>query len=86
MIGDGDVDFSAIFHVLRDMDSRVPLVIEMWAQDDNWRDNILSAQKHLNQAAVDADFPLYLSPQSDLIVGKKNPAAKVAPDSLFLSA
>ncbi|UIN02320.1 L-ribulose-5-phosphate 3-epimerase [Yersinia ruckeri] len=64
VISDGDVDFHAIFQVLRDMDSRVPLVIEMWAQDDNWRDNILSAQKHLNQAAARADFPLYLSPQS----------------------
>lgn len=64
VIGEGEVDFTAIFRALRDMNSRVPLVIEMWAQDENWRENILTAQKQLNQAAERANFPLYLSPLS----------------------
>ncbi|CNE60941.1 L-ribulose-5-phosphate 3-epimerase [Yersinia nurmii] len=62
VIGEGEVDFTAIFRALRDMDSRVPLVIEMWAQNENWRENILTAQKQLNQAAERANFPLYISP------------------------
>ena len=57
-IGQGSVDFDAIFKTLKDINSAVPLVIEMWAQDDNWRENIITAQNRLNQSCVMAGLPL----------------------------
>ncbi len=36
MIGEGQVDFSAIFKTLAQIDYAAPLVIEMWAQDEHW--------------------------------------------------
>ncbi|WCE31648.1 L-ribulose-5-phosphate 3-epimerase [Vibrio sp. SCSIO 43137] len=58
VIGEGEVDFVSIFKTLKRHEIVVPLVIEMWAQDDNWKENIRTAQSRLNKACVDADLPL----------------------------
>jgi len=50
IIGMGDVDFEGIFCTLKEMKSVVPFVIEMWAHDDHWKENITIAQRCLNQA------------------------------------
>lgn len=60
IIGQGEVDFHAIFATLKKIDYQAPLVIEMWAQDQHWRDNILQAKKHLQQAAEQAGIALFL--------------------------
>ncbi|MGF1777556.1 L-ribulose-5-phosphate 3-epimerase [Vibrio nomapromontoriensis] len=57
VIGEGDVDFNAIFTTLNATQCVVPLVIEMWAKDDNWRSNIQQAQTRLNQACEHARLP-----------------------------
>jgi L-ribulose-5-phosphate 3-epimerase/hexulose-6-phosphate isomerase len=62
VIGDGEVDFSAIFRTLKRIGCVVPMVIEMWAQDDRWEENIKTAQLRLNQACGLADAPI-LFPQ-----------------------
>ncbi|MCG9706113.1 L-ribulose-5-phosphate 3-epimerase [Photobacterium damselae] len=49
IIGDGDVDFNAIFRTLKETECVVPLVIEMWAQDEHWKEHILTAQSRLNE-------------------------------------
>ncbi|MBY3790310.1 L-ribulose-5-phosphate 3-epimerase [Photobacterium carnosum] len=58
IIGQGSVDFDAIFKTLKDINCTVPLVIEMWAQGNNWRQNIITAQNRLNQSCMMADLPL----------------------------
>ncbi|MFA0131758.1 L-ribulose-5-phosphate 3-epimerase [Vibrio splendidus] len=57
VIGDGEVDFNAIFETLKETECVVPLVIEMWAQDERWKDNILTAQKRLNDVCVQTGVP-----------------------------
>ncbi|SHO59023.1 L-ribulose-5-phosphate 3-epimerase [Vibrio quintilis] len=57
VIGEGEVDFNAIFNTLKKFDCVVPLVIEMWAQDEHWKEHILTAQARLNQACEQADLP-----------------------------
>ncbi len=57
VIGDGEVDFSAIFRTLKNIGCVVPMVIEMWAQDEHWEENIKTAQLRLNQACGLADAP-----------------------------
>ncbi|MDH5978620.1 L-ribulose-5-phosphate 3-epimerase [Vibrio splendidus] len=57
VIGDGEVDFNAIFETLKETECVVPLVIEMWAQDECWKDNILTAQKRLNDVCVQTGVP-----------------------------
>ncbi|ELR66658.1 L-xylulose 5-phosphate 3-epimerase [Photobacterium marinum] len=57
VIGEGEVDFDAIFSTLKETNCVVPLVIEMWAQDDNWKQNILTAQVRLNQSCDKAGLP-----------------------------
>ena len=60
VIGDGEVDFNAVFKTLKETECVVPLVIEMWAQDRHWRDNILKAQVRLNDACRQAGLtPLF---------------------------
>ncbi|MCZ4371786.1 L-ribulose-5-phosphate 3-epimerase [Vibrio diazotrophicus] len=49
VIGEGEVDFNAIFKTLKETECVVPLVIEMWAQDEHWKENILKAQVRLNE-------------------------------------
>ncbi|OED62783.1 xylulose 5-phosphate 3-epimerase [Vibrio tasmaniensis ZS-17] len=58
VIGDGEVDFNAIFETLKETECVVPLVIEMWAQDERWKDNILTAQKRLNEVCVQTGVPM----------------------------
>ncbi|PXZ04536.1 L-ribulose-5-phosphate 3-epimerase [Gilliamella apicola] len=58
-IGEGEVDFLSIFKTLRRMDYTAPLVIEMWAKDDKWQENIITAKKRLQAIAKQADFPLF---------------------------
>ncbi|MEZ8759143.1 L-ribulose-5-phosphate 3-epimerase [Vibrio splendidus] len=57
VIGDGEVDFNAIFETLKETECVVPLVIEMWAQDERWKENILTAQKRLNEVCVQTGIP-----------------------------
>ncbi|MDA0142824.1 L-ribulose-5-phosphate 3-epimerase [Vibrio toranzoniae] len=57
VIGDGEVDFNAIFETLKETECVVPLVIEMWAQDERWKENILTAQKRLNDVCVKTGVP-----------------------------
>ncbi|MGR5303664.1 L-ribulose-5-phosphate 3-epimerase [Vibrio mediterranei] len=61
VIGDGEVDFEAIFETLKRTDCVVPMVIEMWAQDDNWRENIEIAKQRLNQVCQNVEVPLLFS-------------------------
>lgn len=49
VIGEGEVDFKAIFTTLKETECVVPLVIEMWAQDEHWKENIIKAQVRLNE-------------------------------------
>lgn len=58
VIGDGEVDFNAIFETLKETECVVPLVIEMWAQDERWKENILTAQKRLNDVCVQTSVPM----------------------------
>ncbi|MEG3693617.1 L-ribulose-5-phosphate 3-epimerase [Vibrio coralliirubri] len=58
VIGDGEVDFNAIFETLKETECVVPLVIEMWAQDERWKENILTAQKRLNDVCVQTGVPV----------------------------
>ncbi|CAK1833911.1 L-ribulose-5-phosphate 3-epimerase [Vibrio crassostreae] len=58
VIGDGEVDFNAIFETLKETECVVPLVIEMWAQDERWKENILMAQKRLNEVCVQTGVPM----------------------------
>ncbi|MDV7105754.1 L-ribulose-5-phosphate 3-epimerase [Vibrio sp. TH_r3] len=57
-IGEGEVDFCAIFETLKDTQCVVPLVIEMWAQDEKWKDNIVIAQKYLNEVCIQTGLPV----------------------------
>ncbi|OIN26350.1 L-ribulose-5-phosphate 3-epimerase [Vibrio barjaei] len=58
VIGDGEVDFVAIFETLKRTNCAVPMVIEMWAQDDNWRENIEIAKQRLNQVCQRVEVSL----------------------------
>ncbi|CDT55484.1 L-ribulose-5-phosphate 3-epimerase [Vibrio coralliirubri] len=58
VIGDGEVDFNAIFETLKETECVVPLVIEMWAQDERWKENIFTAQKRLNEVCVQTGVPM----------------------------
>lgn len=58
VIGEGEVDFSAIFKTLVEMDYAAPLVIEMWAQDKYWLDNIKLAKQRLCTLANAQGFAL----------------------------
>lgn len=57
VIGEGEVDFVAIFKTIKKHDIVVPMVIEMWAQNDNWEEDIKTAQERLNQACTAAELP-----------------------------
>ncbi|ANS88242.1 hypothetical protein VSVS12_04544 (plasmid) [Vibrio scophthalmi] len=57
VIGQGDVNFNAIFSTLKEIDCVVPLVIEMWAHDEHWLTNIQTAKLNLNKACDHAELP-----------------------------
>ena len=58
VIGEGEVDFFSIFKTLAAMDYCAPFVIEMWAQDDKWFENIKDAKQALQTIAHKAGFAL----------------------------
>ncbi|WP_234495482.1 L-ribulose-5-phosphate 3-epimerase [Vibrio maritimus] len=58
VIGEGQVDFASIFKTLADIDYRGPLVIEMWAQNDNWFEDITKAKATLKSIANQSGFEL----------------------------
>lgn len=59
IIGEGDVDFLAIFNTLKTMNYTAPLVIEMWAKDSHWKENIITAQNFLRKASLKAGLELF---------------------------
>jgi L-ribulose-5-phosphate 3-epimerase len=58
VIGEGEVDFPAIFKTLVEIDYAAPLVIEMWAQDEHWLENIKLAKQRLCSLANAQGFDL----------------------------
>ncbi|KAA8996138.1 L-ribulose-5-phosphate 3-epimerase [Affinibrenneria salicis] len=54
VIGEGEVDFPAIFRTLAEIDYSAPLVLEMWAQDEHWAGNLRLARSRLRQMGLDA--------------------------------
>lgn len=57
VIGEGEVNFVEIFNTLKEMNYQAPFVIEMWANDNNWQQNIIIAKNRLKQAAQSVKFP-----------------------------
>jgi len=49
VIGEGQVDFPAIFSTLAEINYNGPMVLEMWAQDEHWVDNLRVAKSRLEQ-------------------------------------
>ena len=61
VIGEGEVDFLSILKTLKMMNYSAPLVIEMWAKDDKWKENIITAQNRLKAIGEQAGFPIFNS-------------------------
>lgn len=59
VIGEGEVDFNAIFQTLKKMNYTAPFVIEMWANNEFWKENIITAKKYLKAVSQDAGFSLF---------------------------
>lgn len=47
VIGEGQVDFKAIFSTLQEINYSAPFVIEMWANDTYWKENIVASKERL---------------------------------------
>ncbi|MFT7696897.1 MAG: L-ribulose-5-phosphate 3-epimerase [Reinekea sp.] len=58
VIGEGQVDFHAIFKTLKNIDYAAPMVIEMWAQNDQWFEDMVAAKTKLQQIANSVGFEL----------------------------
>jgi len=58
VIGEGQVDFHGIFKTLAEIDYAGPLVIEMWAQNDDWFDDIAKAKARLETIARESGLEL----------------------------
>jgi L-ribulose-5-phosphate 3-epimerase len=58
VIGEGQVDFHSIFKTLVEIDYASPLVIEMWAQNDQWFEDIVKAKQKLCEIANSVGFDL----------------------------
>lgn len=58
VIGEGEVDFPAIFKTLKEINYAGPMVIEMWAQNDQWYDDMVEAKAKLKSLAHSVDFDL----------------------------
>ncbi|SET02876.1 L-ribulose-5-phosphate 3-epimerase [Thorsellia anophelis] len=56
VIGEGQVDFPVVFQALKECNYAAPLVIEMWASDENWEKNIVTAKNRLREIASDNGF------------------------------
>jgi L-ribulose-5-phosphate 3-epimerase/hexulose-6-phosphate isomerase len=58
VIGEGEVDFPALFKTLKAINYASPLVIEMWAQNDRWFEDIVAARAKLKEIANSVGFEL----------------------------
>jgi L-ribulose-5-phosphate 3-epimerase/hexulose-6-phosphate isomerase len=58
VIGEGQVDFHSIFKTLKAINYSAPMVIEMWAQDEQWANNIAQAKQRLLSMANDVGFEI----------------------------
>ena len=58
VIGEGQVDFLAIFKTLKQINYQGPMVLEMWAQDEHWAENLRIAKSRLETMASQAGMPL----------------------------
>lgn len=58
VIGEGQVDFPAIFRTLADINYQGPMVLEMWAQDEHWADNLRTAKSRLEVMSREAGMAL----------------------------
>jgi len=58
VIGKGEVDFHAIFKILNDIDYVAPLVIEIWAQNDQWFKDMVTAKNKIKEIANSVGFEL----------------------------
>jgi L-ribulose-5-phosphate 3-epimerase len=58
VIGEGQVDFHSIFTTLNTINYSAPLVIEMWAQNEHWADNIAKAKQRLISIAAEVGFDI----------------------------
>lgn len=47
IIGEGDVNFPDIFKTLKDIHYSAPYVIEMWAHDSEWKNNLIIAKSRI---------------------------------------
>lgn len=48
VIGEGQVDFPAIFRTLAEINYKGPMVLEMWAQDEQWASKLRLAKSRLD--------------------------------------
>ena len=58
VIGEGQVDFPAIFRTLAEMQYNGPMVLEMWAQDEHWVNNLRLAKSRLESMSQEAGMAL----------------------------
>jgi len=58
VIGEGQVDFPAVFRTLAEINYQGPMVLEMWAQDDQWVDNLRTAKSRLENMSREAGMAL----------------------------
>ncbi len=58
VIGEGEVNFHAIFKTLKEINYAAPLVIEMWAQNSQWFENIVAAKTKIKEIANSVGFEL----------------------------
>lgn len=58
VIGEGEVDFAAIFQTLADIGYNGPLVLEMWAKDEQWARNLQQARARLLETGLRAGLAL----------------------------
>ena len=52
------IDFPAIFKTLVEIDYAAPLVIERWAQNERWFEDIVNAKQKLCEIANSVGFDL----------------------------
>ncbi|WP_279489031.1 TIM barrel protein [Aeromonas veronii] len=58
VIGEGEVDFATIFHTLAKIGYNGPLVLEMWAKDEEWASNLKTAKGRLVEHARQAGLAI----------------------------
>lgn len=58
VIGEGEVDFASIFNTLAKIGYNGPLVLEMWAKDEEWASNLKTAKGRLVEHARQAGLAI----------------------------